>query len=341
MQEYVTFDDVLIKPKMSFIDSRRSVSLRSELLGTSLRLPIFSSNMDTVTGSEMCGAMHTGGGMGVLHRFCSINSNVEMWKRNGGAVSVGIGEKELERAIALNQAGAKIIFIDVAHGASYGVAAQLKEIKKYTDAFVVVGNFASADSIQEFLKLTHVSMNVEPDAFKIGIGPGSACTTRIKTGIGMPQLSAIMECAKVSSIPVIADGGMKTAGDIAKAFAAGAKAVMLGGMLAGTDETPGEVIHSSDVDGNLIRFKSYRGSASKESYAVQNKNADWRTDEGEAFTVPYKGSVVSVLKDIEGGLRSSFTYVGAMNLEEFQANADFIKISSSTRHENGAHGKSK
>lgn len=339
MHDYFTFDDVLIKPKMSFVDSRRSVSLKSELLGTSLTLPVFSSNMDTVTGPEMCAAMKSSGGIGVLHRFCTINQNVKLWQEHGGAVSVGIGENELQRAIALHKVGAKIIFIDVAHGASYAVAAQLKDIKKHTNALVVVGNFASGESVKEFLEITRHSLNVEPDAFKVGIGPGSACTTRIKTGVGVPQLSAIMECAQASSIPVIADGGMKTPGDIAKALAAGAKAVMLGGMLAGTDETPGEVIYTSNEEGKVFTFKKYRGSASKESYGVQNKNADWRTDEGEAFTIPCKGPVANILQDIAGGLRSSFTYVGAMDLTEFQQNAEFIRISSSTQRENGAHGK--
>jgi IMP dehydrogenase len=271
----------------------------------------------------------------VLHRFWSIEDNVKAYHDCGAAVSVGLGDQELLRAKALADAGARCFFIDVANGASPACADQLHDIKAHNkDAFVCVGNFASKEGVRDFLNLCHYKKyGLQPDAIKVGVGPGSACTTRIKTGVGVPQLSAIIECVEAAGIiPVIADGGLKTPGDIAKALAAGAAAVMVGGMVAGTDETPGDSENGQ---------KSYRGSASKESYAVQGKDASWRTAEGEAFTVACKGPVANVLHDIEGGLRSSFTYSNARNLHDFQSKVIFVRVTSSSVKENGAHGKSK
>lgn len=365
-----TFDDVLIKPQFSEIQSRKDVDLSTKLLGLNLRLPIFSANMDTVTGIEMAHAMNKAGGMGVLHRFWSIEDNVKAFKETAAAVSVGLGPQELERAKALTDAGAIYFFIDVAHGATKQVVVQLANIKMINvNAWVCVGNFASASSIGWFLEYCH-GAKVKPDAIKVGVGPGSACTTRIKTGIGVPQLSAVIECANEAGyIPIIADGGLKTPGDIAKALAAGASAVMVGGMIAGTDETPGEVffelarpwspelqalnkmtvtspygpmpIHiEMPLDGGVLKFKKYRGSASKESYEAQGKDTAWRTAEGESFTVPCKGPVSNVLQDIKGGLRSSLTYVGAKNLTEFREKVVFVRVSPASIKENSAHGKS-
>lgn len=336
--EYLTFDDVLIVPRYSELASRKDVDLSSG----DLKLPIISANMNTITGPHMAIAMGKAGGSGVLHRFCSIEDNVKMFveanieARNVG-VSIGITDGEKERAEALIDVGAKLLFIDVAHGAQLAVANQVKFLKeKYgSNIELVVGNFATADTIKHFcLELNDTKLF--PDAFKVGIGPGSVCTTRIKTGVGIPQLYAIMSCASVG-IPVIADGGMRNSGDIAKALAAGAKAVMLGGMLAGTMETPGDIIYVESLDGKGCPMKSYKGSASLESYAEQGKVADWRSAEGVSTTVPVRGSVKEVLQDIEGGLRSAFTYVGAANLEEFQRKATFVKISNSSLKENSAH----
>lgn len=343
-QQSFTFDDVLIKPQFSFVKSRKDVTLETDVGGLELHLPIFSANMDTISGTEMCKAMNKAGGMGVLHRFWSVEDNVKAYLETKAAVSVGLGGAELERAKALIDAGAKFFFIDVAHGASSEVVNQLHKIKAIKDVWVCVGNFASKESVATFLRVC--GPKYTPNAIKVGVGPGSACTTRIKTGVGVPQLSAIIECVEAAyPYPVIADGGLRTAGDIAKAIGAGASAVMIGGMLAGTDETPGEIRHesglpqgcSSDFNDKLV--KRYRGSASKESYEVQGKDTAWRTAEGESFTVLYKGPVAAVLQDIEGGLRSSFTYVGATTLINFKEKVTFIKISANSVKENGAHGK--
>lgn len=367
MEEMFTFDDVLIEPQFSeYIASRKDIDLSTDAFGPMLGLPIISANMDTITGSGMAKAMQNSGAIGCLHRFCSIEENVKMFQesftvgtKEGTAqfplVSIGLGKGELERAEALYSAGAFTFIVDVAHGAQQTVVDQVKALRELfeDDCRIIVGNFASSSSVTCFLERTGPLVN----GIKVGIGPGSACTTRVKTGVGYPQLSAVQSIAYTPivtyyKIPVIADGGMKTPGDIAKALGAGAHAVMLGGMLSGADETPGDIVEekrlisSEQVDPYTTakmfvvdKFKKYRGSASKESYEVQGKDASWRTAEGESFMVPYKGPLTNVLQDIEGGLRSSLSYVGARNLSEFRGRCRFVRITPSTVLENGAHGK--
>jgi len=350
LSKLFTISDVLIKPKFSYINSRKDVDISSKLGKFNLKLPVLSANMDSVTGLDMAIAMAKAGGMGILHRFWSIQDNEVAYNkvREAGfncGVSFGLGEVELERAKTLYKAGCRLMVLDVAHSASAAVAAQydrLKSIINYWDSTVVVGNFATSETIEDFVKV----LGYKPDVVKVGIGPGSACTTRLKTGIGVPQLSAIIDCVK-TGIPVIADGGLKTAGDIAKALGAGAKAVMLGGMLAGTEESPGKAQYGPKNIGNGIidysqlvpTSKTYRGSASKESYEAQGKTQDYITAEGESFTVPYKGEVINILKDIEGGLRSSFTYVGASTLQDYASKVEFIEISNNSFIEGTPHGK--
>jgi IMP dehydrogenase len=340
MNELVTFDDVLIKPRFSEISSRQDVDL-STIIGQycKLKLPLISANMDSVTNDKLAIELAKNGATACLPRFLSIDNNIKLLDRSkyegvAPMVSVGLGPHELERAYALFHAGATTIVIDVAHGAQISVVEQVQKINEIVKdgADIIVGNFASADSIDDFKFI--LSKNIVA-AWKVGIGPGSACTTRTKTGIGIPQLSAIQDCVRGKNI-VIADGGIKTPGDIAKALGAGAKAVMLGGMFAGVDEAPGDFW---TVPGDDCLYKKYSGSASKESYEAQGKNAKWRTAEGESFLVRAKGPVSEILQDIEGGLRSSFTYVGAKNIEDFQAKVQFVRITGSSIKENGAHGK--
>lgn len=351
MSELLTFDDVLIEPHFSMVKSRKDVSLYNRIHLWGLDIPVISSNMDTITGIDMANEMNKLGAGACLHRFWSIEENVEAFMASPleTIVSFGIGDHEKERVEALYGEKASVFCLDVAHGAQISVVEQVKWFKeKYPECLLIVGNFASGKSLDQFNQALG-NRKLKPDAVKVGIGPGSACTTRIKTGCGMPQLSAIMDVRSIAKrvhIPVIADGGMKTSGDITKALAAGAQFVMLGGMLAGTTETPGFTHPNTGltpydkdyIPEDRIRIK-YRGSASKESYESQGKDEAWRTAEGEAFTVPYKGPVRNVIQDIEGGLRSAFTYVGANNLHEFQERATLIKISNATKVENGAHGK--
>lgn len=352
----LTFDDVLILPNYSEINSRSQVDLTTDLgKGLKLTLPVISSNMDTVTEVKMAKAMKLSGGIGCLHRFNSITDRdyIAHLTNYDCIVSFGLGKYEMDAVNFFVKNGAKYFCLDVAHGSQQQVANAVRSFKlQYPSKWLMVGNFASPQSIISFLgqleiPYTDSPQKFYPDAIKVGIGPGSACTTRIKTGVGYPQLSAISDIADLlddytNAPKIIADGGMKTSGDIAKALAAGADAVMLGGMLAGTDETPGEIMKGNAVYPGqdpmvFVQYKEYRGSASKESYEDQNK--DWACAEGESFTVPYKGPVKNVLDDIRGGLQSSFSYIGAKTLKEFQNMSEFIIVSQNSVKENKAHGK--
>lgn len=353
-----SFDDVLIEPKFSFVRSRKDVDTRTFLAGSTFTTPIVSSNMDTITGAEMARVMLENGAQACLHRFQSIDDNVKefnrsclinSWNLDYGVgpqkpwVSIGISLDEFERAQALVNAGADTIIIDVAHGANIGVVEQYARLReKYGDNVrIIVGNFASRQSIMDFDYHSPHCLEV----VKIGIGNGAACTTRIKTGVGVPQLSAIIDCAHVG-LPILADGGCKNSGDIVKAIAAGASAVMAGRLLAGTTETPGDIVYEEEpyiMSSNYVskKWKVYRGSASKDSYQVQGKESKWRTPEGESYQVPLKGSAREVLQDVNAGLRSAMSYVGASNISEFRKNAEFVHVSTASIAENGAHGQYK
>lgn len=333
--KYITFDDVLIEPKFSLISSRKNVNTTTNLGSLKLDAPIMAANMDTIFSIDLAIALAKAGGCAVVHRFCSIEENVAICDKLQQAntpviASIGISENEYNRAAALIESGVNYLCIDVAHGAQMAVVEHYNKIIKNfgSKIEVIVGNFATGQSIQRFRELCIK----EPMAFKIGIGGGSACLTRVQTGCGVPQLSALLDCVKVNpNTNLISDGAHKTPGDIAKALAAGAKAVMLGFMFAGTEEAPGEVVDN--------KYKKYRGSASLESYKAQGKEAAWRTFEGDSFLVPLKGSVENVVQNITGGLRSALTYVGAADLSEFREHATLIKVSNSSFNENTSHGK--
>lgn len=348
MKKVLSFDDVLIKPSFSTINSRKDVNLDLNFLNYKLSLPVISSNMDTVTEGQMAQAMGLAGGVGALHRFCSIEENIKQFKSVTSRlpiISLGVSKDDIERAEALYNLGARNFVIDVAHGATMITVNAFKALREVLpkDARFLVGNFATGSDIDTFVYHTGKG----PSAFKVGIGGGSMCTTRMVTGCGLPTLASVLDCVK-TYYPIVADGGIRSSGDIAKALAAGARAVMIGGMLSGTDETPGEIC---DEDGwntytpEELRawegplYKKYRGSASQESYEVQGKVASHRSAEGESTLVRYKGPVQEVLQQIEGGLRSAFTYVGASNLEEFQRKAELCEISLAGMAESKPHGK--
>lgn len=330
----LTFDDVLIMPKRSDVRSRRDPELNSQLTKKQiLEVPILSANMDTVTGVEMAIAMGKLGALGILHRFASIEEQaamVRMVKDSGAKVisaSIGVGEESKPRAKALVEAGINVVTIDIAHGHSVQMIETMKWLKDtYPELEIIAGNMAMPEAAKELIE-------AGADAIKVGIGPGSMCTTRIITGCGVPQLTAIALCAEVADhygVPVIADGGIKTSGDIVKAFAAGASTVMLGSMLAGTLETPGAVKNGR---------KQYRGMASK---AAQ---VSWRggvpegmAAEGESTMVSIKGHVKEVILEITGGIRSGMSYINATSVAEIRENTLFMEMSSNGISESRAHG---
>ncbi len=323
LETYYGYDDIIIKPRYSIIKSRSDVDLDTKIGKLTLGGPIISANMDRVTSYAMCNAMEAQEGLGILHRFWSIEDNIEACNKIDGrlrAVSVGIGEEGLKRAKALyREAGATIFCLDVAHGSQLTVAKQLialKEMLKDDSIYTIVGNFATYQSIVDFLG--RIPQEHSPDCFKVGISNGAACTTRVKTGVGIPQFSSVYECAQ-TGYPIIADGGIKNPGDAAKALAAGASAVMVGRLFAGTDESPGEI----RTESNGAKFKIYRGLASKEVSTDNGRDAAWRTSEGVSYKVPYVGSVENIVNDLECGIRSSMSYVGAKDLKEFRSKIIF------------------
>jgi IMP dehydrogenase len=330
----LTFDDVLIIPKKSEVKSRRDPSLKSRITKTKyLETPIISANMDTVTESRMALAMHQMGGLGILHRFMNTEqqvAEVALVKDSGAAIisaSIGVNGDYKERAEALVKAGVNLMTIDIAHGHSVLMMDTLKWLKdKFPDLEVIAGNLATPDAAVDLIE-------AGADAIKVGIGPGSMCTTRIITGAGVPQLTAVALCAEAAAsygVPVIADGGIRTSGDMVKAFAAGADVIMLGSMLSGTIETPGDIVNGK---------KQYRGMASKKA------QISWRGDmpqgmapEGESTFVTIKGHVSDVIHELTGGIRSGMSYVNATSVLEIREKASFMEMSSNGISESRAHG---
>jgi IMP dehydrogenase len=325
------FDDVLITPVFSNVRSRKDVNLSTDFLGMKLSLPIVNSNMDTVASPVLCRALADYGTVGTLHRFWSVEQNVQAFKdsiSNGREpiVSIGIGDKEFLRADALSKVGAKIFMLDVAHAANVAIVEMYNKLRmNFPYHKFIVGDFGTGEEIKEFLnRVVHA-----PDAVKVGISVGSVCVTRLTTGVGTPALSCLQDCAAEldnwgDDIKLILDGGVSYYGDISKALIAGADLVISGSMFAGTEEAPGEFINNGSG-----KFKAYRGSASHESYIVQNKEAAWRAPEGIATLIPYKGPVLKVLNEINGALKSSCSYVNAFTITELKANGKFRFIGGS------------
>lgn len=334
----LTYDDVLLMPRHCEIESRSIPSLETRLTkNKSLKSPFISANMDTVTEKEMSVAMAKLGGLGILHRFMSVEEQVEQVKylrdqKNAVdglyiCASVGVKEDGMRRADILADAGVEIFTVDIAHGDSVMMLETMNYIKKrHAHIEIIAGNVAMPDGVKRLI-------DAGADAVKVGIGPGSMCTTRIITGCGVPQLSAVSLCvmeARKHDIPVIADGGIKTSGDIVKAFAAGAETVMLGSMLAGCLETPGE------INGGM---KKYRGMASKDAQVSWRGNMQkGMAAEGESRMISVKGSVENVIGELAGGVRSGMTYLNANRLCDINKNAIFMEMSASGMSESKPHG---
>lgn len=464
----LTYDDVLILPKRTSLRSRSEADTRTRLTKKIvLNIPIVSANMDTVTESEMAIALARLGGIGILHRFMTIEENVEEVKRvkraqnlivrdpytidpdktvdqarafiaecgvsgilvaNGDrklrgvlskrdflfvdgndiyvrdimtpredlvvgtpyttfdearemlavhkieklplvdandriaglitaddirhrldyplanidadgqlivGASIGVHEEDVERAVALVKAGVDVLVIDIAHGHSDVMFRAIEKVREACgDIQLIAGNIATAQGAKDLCE-------AGVDAIKVGVGPGTTCVTRLVTGCGVPQLSAVMNCARVAEqydVPVIADGGIQKAGDIAKAIGAGADSVMIGGLLAGTHESPGVIMNRGDK-----KYKVCRGSASfavaqrRKFMKQEGKDLSDVVPEGVESVVPYKGYLKEIVTQLVGGLRSGMSYTGSRTIRELQNNADFVRITDAGRRESGAH----
>ena len=332
----ITYDDVLLVPSYNHWESRRVVdlSMTDKLGKLTLKVPVMTANMDTITEEGMADYIGSKGGIGVLHRFLTIDGNVNMFRACSFPVFVSIGcaEQDLARAEALRDAGADLFCVDVAHAHARYVGRTLKYIRNMLgkEACIMAGNvatYAGADYLA----------SCSADIVKVGIGGGSVCTTRLKTGFGVPNLTAIKNCSRVDR-SIVADGGIRYPGDMVKALAFGADFIMIGSMLAGTRPTPGPVLTEKDADGNEVKVKVYRGMASSEA---QNDHlggmAEWKTSEGVSTRVPYLETEDHIMADIIGGLRSGLTYGGADTIRELQRKLDFIRISPASRIENQPH----
>jgi len=327
------FDDVLLAPRYSDIESRSEISCTTDICSRiALDLPIISSPMDTITGSAMAESMTRAGGAGIIHRYNTVEMQAEEARsavaREGSPVgaAIGVTGDYLERARALYKAGARIICVDIAHGHHVLMRHALKVLRNTfgTTIHIMAGNVATLEGFNDL-------SDWGADSIRVGIGGGSICSTRIQTGHGIPTLQSIIECsASDRNATLIADGGIRNSGDIVKALAAGADAVILGSLLAGTTQAPGDLVYV-----NGLPYKEYRGMASVEA------QIDWRghtsSIEGVSSMVPSKGNVSDVLEQLRNGICSGFSYSGARSLSEFHAKANFIKQTSAGTVESSTH----
>ena len=345
----LTYDDVLLLPDASDVVPSE-VDTRTQLTRSIyLDIPLVSSAMDTVTESAMAIAMAKAGGIGIIHRNLAVDEQVTHVKLVKGAnlhvgAAVGVGDDGFERAEALIDVGVDVIVVDTAHGHHRAVLEAIAKIKKhFPKQEIIGGNIATRAGAQALI-------NAGADAVKVGVGPGSICTTRVVAGVGVPQVTAIMEAAKAckkADIPLIADGGLQFSGDIAKAIVAGADTVMLGSLLAGCEESPGELV---EIDGR--KFKTYRGmgslsamqsrgakkSYSKDRYMQDDVLAeDKLVPEGIEGKVAYRGPVSDVVHQLVGGLRSGMGYAGAENIAALQKRGRLIQITSAGLQESHPH----
>ena len=344
IKEELTFDDVTLTPKYSEIlpsEVDTSIKLTENL---KLKIPLLSSAMDTVTESRMAIAIAKSGGIGVIHRNLSIKKQIEeikKVKKNKLLVgaAVGAGPHEHQRAKEILKEGLDLIVVDTAHGHTKKVSEIIKLIKKIKDkkTALCAGNIATPEAAKFLLKLG-------VDIVKVGIGPGSICTTRLVAGIGVPQLSAILSVRngiRNKNVKIIADGGIKYSGDLAKAFAAGADAVMIGSLFAGTDEAPGKIIKKN---GKL--FKSFRGMGSVGAmnkgsadryFQLKQKDISKYVPEGVEGFAKYKGNISDILYKLIGGLRSSMGYLGSKQIKYLRNKPKFVKITKAGFYESMVH----
>jgi len=390
MKKYLTYDDVNIVPKYSEVNSRGDVKLHTRFTkNTELTIPIVASPMDTVTELDMAVEMMERGGVGILHRFNTIEEQSKMmkslhrkwddffkigdgreksadndyddwykklngrrptesdyedlkdygiftddmakddkmWRRKPLCAAVGATGDYLERAEELVKNGCNVILIDVAHGHHSNVGEAIEKIKsKISNVEVVAGNIATGDGARFLCRKG-------ADGIRVGIGNGSLCETRIRTGVGLPQVSVLLDVCSVAdeyNVPIIADGGIRNVGDVAKGIGCGADSIMVGSLLSGTKESPGSIEKQGQWPNEKL-FKKYRGSASRDSKG-NDKNV-----EGNHKVIPYKGKVNRILSDITDGLRSSCSYVGAIDIDEYHSKVEFVEVTNAGQVEARPH----
>ncbi len=357
----LAFDDVLLQPRRTPASSRSEVSVASTLVaGIDLKVPVISANTPWCTEAPLATAMAMLGGIGFIHRMIPAEqqaaevrktkehafdpatapyATVDSGNRLRVGAAVGVRGDYLDRAELVLEAGADILVVDVAHGHADHVLKSMAELRKrFQDIRLMVGNVATADGVRDLIE-------AGADAIKVGVGPGSVCSTRTVTGAGVPQLSAVLECAaeaKSKRIPVVADGGIRSSGDITKALAAGASTVMLGKLLAGAKESAALLIE--DPDGR--RYKITTGFVTLgveltlkrlEGKAITQEEFERYTPEGVEATFDYSGPAEKTVSQLMNGLRSGISYCGGLSVRELQENARFVRITSAGKHESRPH----
>ena len=344
IKEALTFDDVLLEPKYSEVLPSQVLTETSLSNNLNLNIPILSSAMDTVTESKMAISIAKAGGIGVIHRNLNIKDQISEIKKVKSkkllvGAAVGAGPLEHKRAVAVLKENVDLIVVDTAHGHTKKVSEIIKIIKKIKSkkTTLCAGNIATSEAAKFLIKLG-------VDVIKVGIGPGSICTTRIVAGIGVPQLSAILAVRKgigKKKVKIIADGGIKFSGDISKALAAGADAVMIGSLFAGTDESPGKLVKK-----NGKYFKSFRGMGSigamnkgsaDRYFQTKQKDISKYVPEGVEGLVKYKGSVNKIIYQLIGGLKSSMGYLGTKKVKNLRNKTKFVKITKAGFYESMVH----
>lgn len=344
MEEFLSYDDVLLKPRYSDIRHRAEVSIATKLgNGLDLNFPIIASPMDTISEVAMATAIGIAGGTAVIHRY----NTPEMEARNVSmaidlatvrgtknitvGAAIGVTGDYLLRAQKVLSAGACFLCVDVAHGHHIMMKETLTILRKEfgPSLHIMAGNVATLEGVNDLA-------DWGADSVRCNIGGGSICSTRVQTGHGVPGLHTLFECAKTDrAVTLIADGGIRNSGDIVKALAAGADAIMCGSLFSGTDEAPGKVIEENDG----TRWKVYRGMASKE--AQMGWRGKYSSDEGVSARVPYRGTVKNIFDDLQNGIKSGLSYSGARTISELSAHAEFIRQTNSGLSESGTHIRSR
>jgi IMP dehydrogenase len=332
----LSYGDVLLVPRRSPVDSRSDVDLSTRLTPSiELERPLLSAAMDTVTEAELAIALSRAGGLGTIHRFLTVEEQAAAVREAADAgervaAAVGIDEDYLDRVGAVVAAGVDAVVVDVAHGHLERTLSAVAEIAAaFPDTDLVAGNVATREGVADLAA-------AGADCVKVGVGPGSHCTTRKIAGAGVPQLTAVDDCAEAArdhGVTTVADGGIRTSGDAVKALVGGADAVMMGRLFAGCEEAPGEVV---EIDG--VRHKPSRGMATTAAaQARTDKSESVRADEGVEGMTPYKGPVVDVVDEFAAGVQSGLSYCGGLTIEAARDRAEFIRVAPSAKDREGAH----